>query len=439
MRPGLSSWKTAIPAGYARRSALSARSPGVEGWRAKAPRTKELKIMEKFDVVIVGGGPAGTLTGWHAARAGASVLILEKRQEVGSPIRCGEGLDKRGIEKIGLTPSKKWIAHEVKGAHIIAPNGMKLKLTEGQAGNEVGYVVNRDVFDKEMAKLAIDAGAQLRVKTSVVELLRKDGKVNGVRTKFMGKIKDIEAGIVVGADGYESQIGRWAGIDTNLKPKDMFSCFQYHMVNIDIDPDYNDFYLGSCAPGGYAWMFVKGPDEANVGLGVQGTKLHKRGDVKRILDDFVKSVPGLAKGKAISHIAGAISACAPLDCVTADGILLIGDAARMIDPITGGGIINAGLAAKPAGEVAAEAVAVGDTSKEFLQKYEKGWRALIENKLWRNYMAKEKVTTFSDDTFNKIIEAIKDADMSQISSLELFKAVQAKYPELVKDFEDLLM
>jgi digeranylgeranylglycerophospholipid reductase len=153
----------------------------------------------------------------------------------------------------------------------------------------------------------------------------------------------------------------------------------------------------------------------------------------------VKSQANLAKGTPIAHIAGAVSVCAPIEKTVGDGILLIGDSARQIDPITGGGIVISGIAAKIAGKVIAEAIQAKDYSGEFLNKYEKGWRAKLEDKLYRNWMAKEKLISLSDDTINKIIGAIAEYDIEKISVLELMKAVKAKYPELVKEFEDLVM
>ncbi|UCG67979.1 MAG: NAD(P)/FAD-dependent oxidoreductase [Thermoplasmata archaeon] len=392
-----------------------------------------------YDIVVVGAGPAGSLTAKQAALKGAKVMILEKRTEVGSPVRCGEGLDKHGLVKMGLKPNKKWIANEVKGAHIYAPNGMRIELQEGMAGNEVGYVIRRDVFDKELAKDAIKAGADIMVKTSAVDVIKKDGFVKGVKAKHMGERFDVNANIVVGADGFESQIGRWAGIDTTVKPKDVYTCFQYDMIGVDMDPNYSDFFLGSCAPGGYAWAFPKGEHRANVGLGLQVAKIKGKGEPKKYLDAFVAAHENLSKGTPIAHIAGAVSVCAPIEKTVGNGILLVGDSARQIDPITGGGIVISGIAAQIAGEVAAEALSANDFSAEFLSKYEKGWRVKLENKLYRNWMAKEKLTSMSDDTINKIIEAISEYDVQKISVLELIKAVRAKYPELVKEFEDLLM
>jgi digeranylgeranylglycerophospholipid reductase len=393
----------------------------------------------EYDVVVVGAGPAGTITAKHAAENGTNVLILEKRAEVGSPIRCGEGVDKNSLRKIGLEPNEKWIHNEVKGAHIYAPNGTFIELKEGQAGNEVGFIIRRDVFDKELAKDAIRAGADIKIKTSAIGLLFDDGQVKGVRAKHMGETFDIKANIVVGADGFESQIGRWAGLDTKLRPSDIYTCYQYDMVGIDGDRDFSKFYMGSSAPGGYAWVFPKSESMANVGLGLQLSKIKEKAQPKVYLDKFVKEHKELEKGTPIAHIAGAVSVCAPIDKTVGNGVMLVGDSARQIDPITGGGIINSGIAGQIAGKVAAEAVKKNEFSESFLQNYDKGWRSVLEDKLYRNWMAKEKVVEMSDDTFNKIIGAVSEADIEKISTLELFKAVQKKYPNLVKEFEDLLM
>jgi len=394
----------------------------------------------EYDVLVVGAGPAGSVAARAAAEKGASVLMIEKRQEIGNPVRCGEGLDKSGIEKMGIKFNERWVAHRVKGATLVAPDKTTIKLDAEQAGNEVGWVLARDVFDKELALEAARAGADVKVKTAALKVLRDGDRIIGVRAKHGDVDMEIHAKVVIGADGYESQIGRWAGINTKVRAADVFTCYQYQMAGVDIDPDYSDFYVGNVvAPGGYAWVFPKGPDTANVGLGVQLSRIKGKGVPKRCLEEFVKARPGLAKGAIVKEVAGAVSTCAPLDRTVADGIMLVGDAARQIDPITGGGIINGGVAGQIAGRVAVEAIETGDVSSAFLQKYEKGWRSAMEEKLYRNFMAKEKFVTLSDDTFNKIIDALKDADLKEISSYELFRAVQSKYPELVKEFEDLLM
>jgi digeranylgeranylglycerophospholipid reductase len=392
------------------------------------------------DVLVVGAGPAGSVTSKYAARNGARTLVIEKRQEIGSPVRCGEGIARAWLDELGIRPDKKWISHQVTGARIISPGGHVVTLTEKMAGNEVGYVIERDNFDRALADDAASAGADIMVKTSAVDVLRHDGRICGVKAKHMGESFDIRAKVVVGADGFESQLGRWAGIDTSLKPSDVNVCYEYTLRHIDIDPNFNDFYVGSCAPGGYVWVFIKGPDSANIGIGVQLSKIKpgERGAAKRYLDAFIANHPNLAKGTAIREVAGAVSCCQPLDSVTADGIMLVGDAARHIDPLTGGGVANSCRAGKVAGEVAARAVSAGDSSKKFFQAYEKGWRAKFEDQMFRNWMAKEKLVTLSDETFDKACEVLAEAKLEVVNTLEILRLIQRKYPELIREFEDML-
>jgi len=394
--------------------------------------------MPDYDVVVVGAGPAGSMTAKWAAKGGARVLMVEKRQEIGSPVRCGEGISKAWLNGVGVKLDSKSVAREVKGARIVAPNGKAFYLSEKMAGNEVGIVIDRVFFDKLLAKDAVKAGSDLMLKTSAVKLLRSGEKVVGVRVKSFGQTRDIKAGCVVGADGYESQVGRWAGIDTTLAPRDITSCFQYRLTNIKHEADYCEFVLGSKAPGGYIWVFPKDEETANVGIGMQLTKLKNPGDVKKHLDKFIEGDPRLRKGRPLDLVSGAVSICAPIDKTIGNGVLLVGDAARQIDPITGGGISNSCKAGKVAGEVLAKAARERNFSEQSLRRYEKGWRDLIENNLYRNWMAKEKLVTLSDDTFNKIINALNEVGVEKMSTLAILKAIETKHPDLVREFQDLL-
>jgi digeranylgeranylglycerophospholipid reductase len=339
---------------------------------------------------------------------------------------------------VGIKLDSKSLAREVKGAKIVAPNGTPFYLSADKAGNEVGIVVDRIFFDKLLAHDAVKAGADLVLKTSAVRLLKNGTKVTGVKVKSFGETRDIKCGCVVGADGFESQVGRWAGLNTNLTPRDITSCFQYRLTNINHDPDYCEFIVGSKAPGGYIWIFPKNEDTANVGIGMQLSKLKDKADVKKHLDKFIQGDERLRKGKPLEMVSGAVSICAPIEKTIGDGILLVGDSARMIDPITGGGISNSCKAGKVAGEVLAKAAKAKDFSEKVLQSYEKGWRDILENALYRNWMAKEKLVTLTDDAFNKVIATLNEVGVEKMSTFAILKAVEIKHPDLVKEFQDLL-
>jgi digeranylgeranylglycerophospholipid reductase len=389
------------------------------------------------DVLVIGAGPAGSMTAKWAAQSGASVLMIEKRQEIGSPVRCGEGMSKDWLGDVGIKPGR-WVNVEVEGARIFAPNEKVFEINEKHAGNEVGYVVERDEFDKQLAIDAANAGVEVRLKTAATAVLKENGKVVGAKVKQFGAPFDVRAKVTIAADGFESQVGRWAGLSTNIALRDMDTCLQYRMTNVDCDVRYCDFYLGKVAPGGYVWIFPKGDGLANVGIGVQVSQIKSMAEARSYLDAWIDAHPGYAKGKKIDMVGGGVSISAPLKQTVADGFMIVGDAARMIDPLTGGGIANGCIAGKICGTVAAEAAQTGDASKEFLQKYEKGWRARLEEKLYRNWLAKEKLTTLSDETFDKIIDALQDVRLQKLSVHNILKAVHEKYPEVTKEFEAFL-
>jgi digeranylgeranylglycerophospholipid reductase len=391
----------------------------------------------KTDVLVIGAGPAGSMTAKWAAKHGAKVTMIEKRQEIGSPVRCGEGISKAWLEGVGIKLGR-WINVEVEGARIFSPSEKAFEINEKQAGNEVGYVIERDAFDKQLAIDAANAGTDVLLKTAAVSMLKENGRVVGARVKRFGETFEIRAPVTVGADGFESQVGRWAGIPTNISMRDMDTCLQYRMTNVDCDVRYCDFFLGKVAPGGYVWVFPKGPGLANVGIGVQVSQVKAMADARNYLDRWIDHHPAYAKGKKIDMVGGGVSICAPIKQTVADGIMLVGDAARMIDPLTGGGIANGCIAGKICGEVAAEAVHAGTPTKEFFQKYEKGWRAVLEEKLYRNWLAKEKLVSLSDETFDKVIDALQGVQLEKLNVHNILKAVRDKYPEVTKEFEAFL-
>lgn len=390
------------------------------------------------DILVVGGGPGGSSAARYAAESGAEVILIEKRQEIGSPVRCAEGISRAWLDEVNIPLDRRWVAKEVDGAKLVSPSGNAFYVDEKMAGNEVGLVLERHLFDKAVATSAAKAGAEIMLKTSATGVVKEGGKVVGVTASSYGEPMAIEAKCVIAADGFESQVARWAGIDTSLKQTDITSCFQYRLTGIDIEHRYTEFFIGSAAPGGYVWVFPKDEDTANVGIGVLLSKLKEPGEVKRYLDRFIKGNERFARGQPLEAVSGAVSVSPPLDETVADGLMLVGDAARLIDPITGGGIAHACLSGMYAGTVAGKALEAGSFAKENLQEYETLWRDRLENKLWRNWMAKEKLITISDEEFDVVIEVLAEAGVEKMSVYNILKVIKERLPDLVKDFEEFI-
>ncbi|MEF8832936.1 MAG: NAD(P)/FAD-dependent oxidoreductase [Candidatus Thermoplasmatota archaeon] len=398
----------------------------------------EGEILE-CDVLVVGGGPVGsTAARFTAKNCSGRVIVIEKRQEIGSPVRCAEGISLSWLDDVGIEKREHFINKKVNGAKLYSPNGNQMVIGKELAGDEVGAVIERDTFDKEMAVLAGREGVDYILKTSAVDVIKEDGQVKGVKATKMGKRFEIYADLIIGADGFESQIGRWAGIYDSVSLEDVMSCFQYRMTNIDIDPDHTHFFLGDVAPGGYLWIFPKGEDSANVGLGIQASTLDESKSPKDYLDDFIEENEWMNQGETVDMVSGGVAVGAPPEKVITDGMMLVGDAARIVDPITGGGIANGMKQAKIAGKIAAKAVKKGDFSEDLLEEFEERWREKLEDQLWRNYMAKEKAMELDNDQFDRIIDALSEQSIEELSTEAILTAIAEKYPELVESFEDML-
>ncbi len=372
-------------------------------------------IRRYYDVVVVGAGPGGSTAAQVAARSGLSVLLLEKRQEIGSPVRCAEGVGHGQLLPF-IEPDPLWVSAEIYSAEIACVAGAETHTMHAEGGR--GYVLERRVFDRVLAERAAQAGAEVRVKTAATGLMMEGEYVRGVRIRrgdfFTGAEQlEVATQVVIAADGVEAQVGRWAGLDTQLPLADTMVCAQYLLAGIEIDPTCTCYTIGhALAPGGYGWIFPKGDGKANVGLGIQAdlgalhlshtqlpgvspgsgasTEQHKDGTALAYLNRFIEMHPLLAQGYPVTLVAGNVPVAQPPTRLVTNGLMLVGDAARQVDPLTGGGIVNAMTAGQIAAQVAAQAIAAGDTSARFLSRYEEEWDRTVGRKMRRNYRLREK-------------------------------------------------
>lgn len=383
-------------------------------------------MKEKYDIIIVGGGPGGTTAAFYAASGGANVLLLEKKREIGFPIRCAEGIGEAGLKEF-LNPDPKWAVHKIKSCRLIAPDGNKVT-----AKNiEFGYILNRRVFDYLLAEMASEKGAEITTGIYVNGIIIDNGTVNGVRCEHLGKKFSINSKIVIGADGVESRVGRWCGIKSNINLRDIETCAQVTISSEKIEPGIIECYFGKeIAPGGYAWIFPKGEHIANVGLGISGIHSGKKSPLN-YLNDFLKK--HFSDASILTRLAGGVPCALSLKKITADGLMLVGDAAHQANPITGGGIVNAMKAGRIAGKVAAEAVLDGDVSEKILKKYPEQWNKTVGEINKRCYRMKEVIFRFSDKSLNAIAKTFNENSHENLTIKDIFVGALKKHPPLIID------
>jgi len=386
----------------------------------------------KYDVVVVGGRVAGSATSLFASKGGLDVLMIEKRQEIGTPVQCGEATTYDTFKTLEMKPSKKYLRSEIKGSDVYAPNGKHVRV-EGDNiyGFMKGYVLERKIFDKQVAIESAKAGTDIMVKTTVKDVILKDGRVIGVVAKHLGKTFDIKADIVIAADGLESTTATIAGLKTVNQVGDIGSCAQYEMVGVDTDPNYLQFHFGEeIAPGGYLWIFPKGDGVANIGLGVRNSKAN----AYYYLTKFIKKLDAIPVELNI----GGVPISGPINKTFTSGLMVVGDAAGQADPINGAGIQNAVTCGRIAGEVAVDAIENEDTSSKFLKKYEDMWKLAIGNNIENSLKYRKIVDKLTDDDFNALAVFLENKDPESISKLSILKFLK-NYPHLISLLLDIFI
>ncbi|MEM2865596.1 MAG: NAD(P)/FAD-dependent oxidoreductase [Candidatus Hadarchaeales archaeon] len=367
---------------------------------------------QEYDVIVVGAGPAGLMASRKAAEAGASTLLLERENSLGKK-PCGEAVSVSTLEDAGVKGGR-FIRNRVEIFRVHAPDERKYVDILSRKLGTAGYVIEKGLFLKELAYLAVKRGVEMRMGSPVLDLRRVEGwwevlvKQGAERRKFRGKI-------VIGCDGVNSVV---AGKALRVKKPEVIPCFQYKMVNCGVeDPHTLEVYLGKeVAPGGYVWLFPKDGGEANVGIGVRGAP------AKPYLDRFLSSHPELFGGAGVVEVGAApVPVGGEVERVVGEGVMVCGDAGGQVIPLTGGGIHSSVVAGKMAGEVAGEAVKGGRELQEYPRRYEE-WSERIS----RSLKVLRLIEKLSDKELNQLADLLTGQDVVDLANGTNLKRVGRK-------------
>jgi digeranylgeranylglycerophospholipid reductase len=390
-------------------------------------------MQPQYDVIVIGAGPAGSVAARRAAEAGLSVLLLEKRQEIGAPVRCAEAI---GVESLHpfMELDERWVDAHIdkyaiynsKGLHMAAPPA------------EPTVVVNRKVFDLELARRAAQAGAEVMASTAAVGLLKDGSRVCGVRVERFGEPHEIAARLVVAADGVESTVARWAGLKTTAPMGDYYTAAQFLVAGVgsQLTAGQCEYHLDhTIAPGGYGWVFPKGADTANVGLVIaadQAAGLSVRAQLERLVEKRFGRVSVLAV------VAGAIPVTGAIKHMVADGLVVVGDAAHQADPLTAGGINLGMMGADFAMQAAIPALKTGVPTAARLAVYERLWHDRFGRMHEALYKMRKILSHLEQKRLDGLVATAASLPLEQMSLGQVLAAVLKHDPLLLLEASRLI-
>ncbi len=313
--------------------------------------------MKRFDVLIVGGGPAGSSCAYRLARAGKRVLVVDIKKGIGKPVQCAEFVPIQLKHQFKEFFPQEAIAQKVKNMVHFTPWGEVVSMWSE------GFVLNREIFDNHIAQLAQDRGVIYLLRTQFLSF--EDGLVwlENIDTRERFSVK---ADFVVGADGPRSKVARLTG-----KRTENFLTTAQATMKLTKPLDDLLIYFRDYIPGGYGWVFPKG-GLANVGVGVDpdyGVNVME--SLRRFIEEVVEE--GIVKEEILKRTGGWIPADGLLPLVR-NRVLLVGDAGGFCHPITGSGIANAVLS----GDMAGKAILEGA-----LEAFEEEAQEVFGHTLWR--------------------------------------------------------
>jgi flavin-dependent dehydrogenase len=362
--------------------------------------------LRDYDIIVAGGGLAGMIVASSAAfysKQSLKILVVDRNpspqlgKKTISGWVCGDAVGKNSVDymtsRIGIKWQNPEIEHPVKGVIAFSPDHETSISFDGE-----GYILNRKVLPQKQLNDALNVGIEIKYNLALRNVMTENDRVIGVEGEDMQTKSAFKktCKVVVDCTGVTSVLRTNLPITTHIQRKinrDDLEATGRYIYNFEnqsedntyFDPDYCLIHLDqNIAPGGYAWVFPKGKNKVNIGLGVQqkameehNRKQGERKDLKTKIDDYVKlnpviKNPQIADGESDdgnSWGTWQVSVRRQNDCLAANGYILVGDSAWMPKPLDAGGIGPAIIAATIAGKTVVESIQANDFSEESLWKY----------------------------------------------------------------------
>ena len=399
----------------------------------------------QYDVLVVGGGPAGLSAAEAAAKTGARVALLERRKEIGYPVHTSGGSWISDMKALGIPAD---LYHPIRGVTFLSPN----RSARFDYPEPVCCVLDVRGVYQHVAGRAIAAGAELHPGSPVERPIVEDGKVVGVVAKdHRNRAGEWRAPVVIDASGFSSTLVTRAGLRKGFQRYGYGA--EYDLMAPNYDQDMLYLIMGSqVAPSGYAWAFPRGKGRVRLGVGVIRPDVDA--DAREYLDTFTDRLPDLApdfKGASpVEYHTGLFPSEGVVDSFVRDGLIATGDAAGQGSTLVGEGIRFALYSGAMAGEVAGEAARAGDASAERLARYERQWRARFGREMDISYIVNQRIARWTDEQWDDSMDLLTRVTPAQAAdllrgdySVGLFLGVLRRNPRLLRTgarkFFDLAM
>ncbi len=359
------------------------------------------------DVIVIGGSPAGLATARQASSLGCRVILLDKKESIGTPPHPANTFFKGMLDRAGEVVDKSYILRELRGAKLVAPSGGTVEIVSP------AYFLDRPAFDRYYAQKTIDTGVEILFGVETHNIIRKDGGMSVSTSEGV-----YSSPLVVVSNGINSNLASLSGLSPIRYPRDIAWAKEAVIEAEGIgEPDMFEYYLGSLAPG---WKSTYSPCGGN--RATLGTYVRRHGsDISTYFDSWVekfKNLKGISDLEIIEPSTGGDPIITIPKDILADGLMLVGGTAGQ------SGIGYSMHAGNMCGKVAADAVKKGDFSARSLSGYRRAWNKAYRMEHWLGRIGLETLRKMDDREIDRIMQVFEGKDMSFLKGTPLHKSMQ---------------
>ena len=370
---------------------------------------------EKCDIAVVGGGPAGLSAAYAAAKGGAKVVLFEKDEAIAHSVRTSGVTWISEMERLGI-PSEYY--NPIQNYRFVSPSNDVL--ITGSVPKSCVLEVRATY--QYLAFLAAKAGAQIMVKSNIINVIKEGYKVAGVKASTPKGDLTVRSTLVIDASGFNTSVGRKAGVAGEWKRYGVGAEYECYCDDIDnatwvlmVGQKYSD--------AGYAWVFPLSRNRVRIGVGIgkpesSAEPLEK---LHNIIERRFKPLDAIGDGKIqpIELHYGFIPNEGVRQSSIADGLIMVGDSAGQSNPLVLEGIRYAIEFGRLAGKVGVKSLSY-NAYRESLLEYERSWKARVESKIQSALKVQMRWIGLTDEEWDKEIEILRDMTVDEF--LDFIKA-----------------
>lgn len=356
-----------------------------------------------YDLVVVGGGPAGSSAAHTASKNGLKVVLIEKEESIAESVRTSGVTWIQNIEEFGIPED---CYNPVKNFEFYSPNN---KVSIGDTVARSAVLDVRKTY-RWLASQAEEQGTKIVVNTTVKDAIKDEsGKIIGVKAIQNEKEIEFFGKIVIDASGFQSTVAKSMGF---VKQWERFGAGAEYEAKVEhVKADTWWLMVGEkYSPAGYAWIFPLGDNIARIGVGIgkPDSPVDPTARLKELIENKEGPIADLGKIEPIEFHYGLIPNDGLSRKTVYDNLILVGDSAGQANPLVLEGIRYAIKFGRIAGEVASKAIKSNDTSEKKLSEYEDNWKKAIESKIKSAGKVQDRWIGLTDEDWDKELDIISE-------------------------------